>query len=97
MTTGTQWVRNVADSHRNISRLQRLSFRCPMKVSQDRPPESVPVGSDWRESFEPRLCRWGCRKPRQTAPGGIAMLHLDNGFKEFLVGSCCAGPTPALG
>src|SRR6266481_6104056 len=26
----------------------------------------VSVGSDWRESFEPRLCRWGYRKPRQS-------------------------------
>ncbi len=23
--------------------------------------------SGWRESFEQRLCRWGCRKPRQSA------------------------------
>ena len=22
--------------------------------------------SGWRESFEQRLCRWGCRKPRQS-------------------------------
>ena len=35
----TQWVRNVADSHRNRSILQRLSFRCPMKLSQEGPPE----------------------------------------------------------
>jgi hypothetical protein len=35
-----QWVRNVADSHRNRSRLQRLSFMWPMKVSQDGPAES---------------------------------------------------------
>ena len=35
MTTKTQWVCNVADSHRNRSILQRLSFRCPMKVSQE--------------------------------------------------------------
>ena len=33
----------------------------------------------------------------RTAPGGIALLHLDNGFKEFFVGSFWAGPTPALG
>ena len=33
----------------------------------------------------------------RTAPGGIALLHLDNGFKEFFVGSFGAGPTPALG
>src|SRR5881227_2994690 len=30
------------------------------------PRSPVPVGSDWRESFEPRLCRWGYRKPRQS-------------------------------
>ena len=33
----------------------------------------------------------------RTAPGGIALLHLDNGFNEFFVGSFWAGPTPALG
>jgi hypothetical protein len=33
----------------------------------------------------------------RTAPGGIALLHLDNGFKEFFVGSFWAGSTPALG
>src|ERR1039457_4876825 len=30
------------------------------------PRSPSPVGSDWRESFEPRLCRWGGRKPRQS-------------------------------
>jgi hypothetical protein len=30
--TRTQWVRNVADSHRNRSILQRLSFMWPRKV-----------------------------------------------------------------
>ena len=35
-------VRKVADSHRNRSKLQRLSFTWPMKVSQDGPPESCP-------------------------------------------------------
>ena len=33
----------------------------------------------------------------RTAPGGIALLRLDNGFNEFFVGSFWAGPTPALG
>src|SRR5580765_3223311 len=33
----------------------------------------------------------------RTAPGGIALLHLDDGFKEFFVGSFWAGPSPALG
>ncbi len=37
-----QWVRSVADSHRNRSMLQRLSFMWPRKVSQEGPPESWP-------------------------------------------------------
>src|SRR5206468_5509495 len=42
MTTRTQWVRNVADSHLNRSMLQRLSFMWPRKVSQEGPSESCP-------------------------------------------------------
>src|SRR5271169_3313957 len=45
MTTRTQWVRKVADSHRNRSVLQRLSFMWPRKVSQDGPPERHQHGS----------------------------------------------------
>ena len=33
----------------------------------------------------------------RTAPGGIALLHLDNGFNELFVGSFWAGPPLALG
>src|ERR1017187_5520567 len=33
----------------------------------------------------------------RTAPGGIALLHLDHGFNEFFGGAFGAGPTPALG
>src|SRR6266566_7548690 len=74
-----------------------------MKVSQDGPRRPVPVGSDGRGSFEPRLCRWGWRKPGQsaercaTAPGGIALLHLDDGINEFSTGSSGPGPPPLLG
>ncbi len=32
----------------------------------------------------------------RTAPGGIALLCLDNGFNEFLVGSFWAGLVPSL-
>ena len=39
MTTRTQWVPIVADSHRNRSMLQRLSFVCPRRVNQKVPPE----------------------------------------------------------
>jgi hypothetical protein len=40
MTTSTQWLRSVADSHRNRSVLYRLSFACPKNVSHDGPFES---------------------------------------------------------
>ncbi len=33
----------------------------------------------------------------RTAPGGIALLHLDNGFNEFFVGPLWSGSTPAIG
>ena len=33
----------------------------------------------------------------RTAPGGIAPLHLDDGFDEFFVGPLWSGFTPALG
>ena len=33
----------------------------------------------------------------RAAPGGIALLHLDNGFNEFSGGSLWAGPPLALG
>jgi hypothetical protein len=33
----------------------------------------------------------------RTAPGGIALLHLDDGFNEFFVGALWAGPAPVLG
>ena len=32
-----------------------------------------------------------------TAPGGIALLHLDDGFNEFFVGPLGTGPAAALG
>src|ERR1700694_4872146 len=104
MTTRTQWVRNVADSHRNRSTLQRLSFMWPRNVSQDGPPgvrfRSVVTGEnpsnhvfvDGDVESQGNLL-----SNSRTAPGGIALLHLDDGFKEFFVGSFGAGPTPSLG
>src|SRR5882672_6344889 len=35
ITTMTQWLRRSIDSQRNKSTLHRLSFICPMKLSQD--------------------------------------------------------------
>jgi hypothetical protein len=40
ITTSTQSARRAADSHRNKSRLHRLSFVCPSAVSQDDAAES---------------------------------------------------------
>ena len=33
----------------------------------------------------------------RTAPGGIALLHLDDGINEFSTGSSGPGPPPLLG
>src|SRR5437764_14482474 len=33
----------------------------------------------------------------RTAPGGIALLHLDDGINEFSTGSSRPGPPPLLG
>ena len=33
----------------------------------------------------------------RTAPGGIALLHLDDGFDEFFAGPLWSGLTSALG
>src|SRR5438552_13493326 len=41
ITTMTQWLRSSIDSQRNRSTLHRLSFICPIKLSQDGP--SVPA------------------------------------------------------
>jgi hypothetical protein len=35
-----EWVRSIADSHRNKSQLHRLSFGVTENVSQEGPPES---------------------------------------------------------
>src|SRR6266446_9000229 len=68
------------------------------------PRRPVPVGSDGRESFEPRLCRWGWRKLGQSAERcadsprwDCALLHLDDGINEFSTGSSGPGPPPLLG
>src|SRR2546428_8677730 len=104
MTTRTQWVRNVADSQLNRSILQRLSFRWPRKVSQDGPPESFSGSVVTRENPSNNIfVDWDVESQGDllsnswTAPGRIALLHLDDGFNEFFVGSLWAGPTPALG
>src|SRR6266550_8807573 len=104
MTTRTQWVRNVADSHRNISKTPEAVLQVSNEgqpgwtpgilfrsvVTGENPSNHVFVDGDV-ESQGHLLSN------SRTAPGGIALLHLDNGFQEFFVGSFGAGPTPALG
>src|SRR5215475_7589024 len=42
MTTKTQYVRNIAESHRNKSNDHSESFAFPIKESQDGPPDPAP-------------------------------------------------------
>src|SRR5947207_2491120 len=67
------------------------------------PRRPVPVGSDGRGSFEPRLVdgdvesQGNLLSDARTAPGGIALLDLDDGINEFSTGSSGPGPPPLLG
>src|SRR5215813_9787325 len=45
ITSNFQYVRSPADSHRNRSRLHKLSFMLPKKVSHEGPSE---VGDGWQ-------------------------------------------------
>src|SRR5438034_10294497 len=58
------------------------------------PRRPVPVGSDWRESFEPRLGRWGCRKPRPSVEQFADSPRWDcaASFGQRLQGVCLLGP-----
>ena len=67
------------------------------------PRRPVSVGSDGRESFEPRLVdgdgesQGNLLSDARTAPGGIALLDLDDGINEFSTGSSGPGRPPLLG
>src|SRR5437879_381117 len=41
--------------------------------------------------------KWASSDYRNQAPGGIALLHLDDGINEFSTGSSGPGPPPLLG
>src|SRR5216684_5686673 len=87
MTTRTQWVRNVADSHRNRSILQRLSFMWPRKVSlRPLPPDGMgeqgahdvsdlrlASTSQW-ERFQPRF-KWSQVESNSYRSFRIAFLQ----------------------
>src|SRR3981189_69920 len=85
ITTMTQWLRRRIDSQRNKSTLHRLSFICPIKLSQDGPSVPAPGSIVFREhaaddvfvdidakGTRNLLCNAG------TANTGIAALELDN-------------------
>ena len=68
ITTRTQWVRNIADSHRNRSMLQRLSFACPRNVNHDGPRATRDlVDSVKRECGGQRPCRFQRRRLDRSA------------------------------
>src|SRR6516162_8164297 len=103
MTTRTQWVRNVADSHRNRSILQRLSFIWPRKsqpggttgglsrrvVIGENPSNHVLVDLDVERQGH-LLC------DSRTAPVGITPLHFDERSDEFCTRSFRAGLPTAI-
>src|SRR6266851_6794806 len=104
MTTRTQWVRNVADSHRNRSTLQRLSFMWPRKVSQEGPAEGCPdpvvIGKNPANHVFVDLDveRQGdLLGDSRTAPVGITLLHFDDHTDEFCPRSFRAGLPSAIG
>ena len=66
MTTRTQWVRNMADSHLNRSMLQRLSLMWPRTSARRDRRSPVPADSDGPEFFAPRLCQLGCGTPGRS-------------------------------
>ena len=78
ITTNTQCVRRIADSHRNKSTLHRLSFIWPRNVSQDGPLDLAPVGNEQPESVAPRPCR----SQHQTCSAILGRPHV--GLRCFI-------------
>src|SRR5271169_5342454 len=103
MTTRTQWVRNVADSHRNRSILQRLSFMWRQEsqpggtagglprpvVMGENPSNHVLVDGDVERQGH-LLC------DSRTAPVGITLLHFDDRMNEFCARSLRTGLPTAI-
>ena len=103
MTTRTQWVRNVADSHWNRSMLHRLSFMWPRNVSQEgaigvlsrpvvmeeNPANHVFVDLDVERQGD-LLC------DSRTAPVGITLLHFDDRMNEIYARSFRTGLPTAI-
>src|SRR5450830_618603 len=98
ITTMTQWLRRSIDSQRNRSTLHRLSFTCPIKLSQDGP--SVPASG--RECFAstrrtmsllismPKACA-SCCAMRGQPTRGLAAFDLYDRVDELLRRSLRAG------
>ena len=89
MTKRTQWVLNVADSHRNRSQLHKLSLAWPRKVSQEGPPRTrfraVVNAQDTANNILIDRDAEGQRdllSDAGTAPTGIAKLHANDGIDE---------------
>src|ERR1700722_6116121 len=92
MTTRTQWVRKVTDSHRNRSILQRLSFICPGTLARTDQWRPLPASSDGRESFAHVFVDCNIEgqgdlfSDSRTAPAGIPLLHFDDRVMSSALG-----------
>jgi len=76
--------------------------RGPGKSARSVRRRAASAGSDGRESFEPRPCRWGMWNAKatfcdsRTAPVGITLLHFDDRMNEFCARSLRAGLPTAI-
>jgi hypothetical protein len=102
--TRTQCGRRTADSHRNRSRLHRLSFARPRAMSQDGPAESGFGRYRAARMRHTTSLLIGIPKAKAnllrdpwTTPGRISLFHVDDGGQDFLTGSLWARLPPSLG
>jgi hypothetical protein len=93
ITTSTQWVMRVADSHRNRSTLHKLSFACPRTGNQDGPPRPASAGTERRECVARHP--WFMGMPTAKAICCAIRGHPQVGFRCFM--STTAAMTSRLG
>src|SRR5215472_9757388 len=103
ITTKTQWVRRVADSHRNKSQLHKLVLR----VTEKRKPGRTSRIRFWpvmnaQHTADNVFIDLHTKSQRDllsnagTTAAGIASFHRHDGLDEVSVGSLRARPTAVL-
>ena len=94
-----QW--NIGDGF-DLGHIQYPQIGLPLP----KPTKGIMVGAEvfWHPALpsngaveHPAKCDTIDGSGMDAEPGGIALLHLDNGFNEFFVGPLGSGPTPAIG